>query len=129
MSKWTQFWDMHSGGGQKLDWSMIYIEAPKDEAEVIFQNLFGRNPHRVTCTCCGSDYSLNEDEAWVIGKGLKPGYTSGYVEGQSKYPGEAPLTLEQYLAKDDVKVVYAKDIPDSARQGSLRQSGYVWVDD
>lgn len=60
---WTQFWDMHSGGSQKLDWAQIFIEAPANEAKTIFYNRFGRNPERVTCTCCGGDYSISEDES------------------------------------------------------------------
>jgi len=52
--------DMHSGGGQKLEWSCIYIEAPEAEARVIFQNAFGRDPDNVTCNCCGQDYSVTE---------------------------------------------------------------------
>ena len=59
---WTQFWDMHSGGDLKEKWAMIYIEAPKEEAEIIFYNRFGHNPHRVTCTCCGGDYSISTKE-------------------------------------------------------------------
>lgn len=35
---WTEFWDMHSGGGQKEKWAKIYIEAPEEEARVIFYN-------------------------------------------------------------------------------------------
>lgn len=27
---WTHFMDMHSGGGQKLDWPHIFIEAPEE---------------------------------------------------------------------------------------------------
>lgn len=57
---WTHFHDMHSGGSQKLQWGHIYIEAPEQEARVIFYNRFGRNPERVTCTCCGEDYSISE---------------------------------------------------------------------
>lgn len=57
---WTHFHDMHSGGGQKLDWAHIFIEAPEAEAKVIFYKRFGRNPERVTCTCCGEDYSISE---------------------------------------------------------------------
>jgi len=56
---WTQFWDMHSGGGQKEKWAYIYIEAKEDEAKIIFYNRFGHNPERVTCTCCGDDYSIS----------------------------------------------------------------------
>jgi hypothetical protein len=60
---WTQFWDMHSGGGCKEPpFEKIYIEAPESEARVIFYNRFGHNPERVTCTCCGEDYSTSEHE-------------------------------------------------------------------
>lgn len=59
---WTTFWDMHSGGRQKLQWAKIYIEAPEDEAKCVFYNRFGRNPERVTCTCCGEDYSISSDD-------------------------------------------------------------------
>lgn len=62
-TKWTQFWDMHSGGGTKEKWSQIYIEAPQEEAKVIFYNRFGHNPDRVSCTCCGNDYSVSEDDS------------------------------------------------------------------
>lgn len=60
---WTQFWDMHSGGGQKQEWSKIYIEAPEEEAKSIFYARFGDNPERVSCTCCGEDYSITEGES------------------------------------------------------------------
>lgn len=59
---WTHFWDMHSGGGLKEKWAHIYIEAPEDEARVIFYNRFGHSPDRVSCTCCGNDYSVSEEE-------------------------------------------------------------------
>jgi hypothetical protein len=57
---WTHFWDMHSGGERKLDWNHIYIEAPINEAKAIFYARFGRSPDRVTCTCCGPDFSVSE---------------------------------------------------------------------
>jgi hypothetical protein len=57
---WTCFSDMHSGGRRKLDWQLIFIEAAQPEAEIIFQNAFGRSPNRVTCTCCGPDYAASE---------------------------------------------------------------------
>jgi hypothetical protein len=59
---WTEFIDMHSGGGQKEGFSHCFIEAPENEAKVIFYNRFGHNPERVTCTCCGGDYSIIEYE-------------------------------------------------------------------
>lgn len=60
---WTHFWDMNSGGGSKESQSHIYIEAPETEAKVIFYNRFGHSPERVSCTCCGEDYSISEDES------------------------------------------------------------------
>lgn len=72
---WTQFWDMHSGGGQKLEWDKIYIEAPEEEAKSIFFARFGNNPERVSCTCCGDDYSITEyetlEEASAFHRGLR----------------------------------------------------------
>jgi len=59
---WTHFWDMHSGGGLKEPWQHIYIEAPMEQAKSVFYNRFGHNPDRVTCTCCGNDYSISEEE-------------------------------------------------------------------
>lgn len=108
---WTRFMDMHSGGGTKEPpYEYIYIEAPENEAKVIFYNRFGHNPERVSCTCCGDDYSISEEksleqatayerncdssyfrpdgtecdqnEAWVSGKGTKKGYWFGYIERQ-----------------------------------------------
>lgn len=60
-SVWTQFHDMHSGGGLKEPpYGRIYIEASENEARAIFYNRFGHNPDRVSCTCCGEDYSISE---------------------------------------------------------------------
>ena len=64
MTDWTLFWDMSSGGSTKEHpYEHIYIEAPKDEAKVIFYNRFGHNPERVSCTCCGEDYSISSGES------------------------------------------------------------------
>lgn len=61
---WTRFMDMHSGGGLKEPpYDKILIQASQDEAEVIFYNRFGHNPNRVTCTCCGEDYSISDGES------------------------------------------------------------------
>ena len=58
---WTRFMDMHSGGGRKEKWDKILIEAPEEEARVIFYNRFGHSSERVSCTCCGEDYSVSSD--------------------------------------------------------------------
>ena len=145
---WTRFMDMHSGGGQKLDWSHIYIEAPQKEAEVIFQNRFGRNPNRVTCTCCGEDYSISEEEdleqataherqcsysyftkehimvprdaVFERGKGCINGAYGKYVEVSGS------TSLEDYEKQANVLVIHADEIEPSQRIGSLEPEGYVW---
>lgn len=130
---WTQFMDMHSGGGQKLDWAYIYIEAPIDEAAVIFQNLFDRNPYRVTCTCCGDDYSLSEsktlEQATAYNRHCNY-VKGGYVEGQQpddKY-GPAPkyVPFEEYIARKGIKIVRASEITPAQRKGELSREGYHW---
>lgn len=104
---WTHFHDMHSGGGQKLAWGHLFIEAPKDEARSVFYARFGRSPDRVTCTCCGADYSLTEsptlERATGYNRGLRrletPKASRGrYVRVDDPYfhehyylePGEEP---------------------------------------
>jgi hypothetical protein len=128
--KWTQFWDMSSGGGQKLDWGLIFIEAPLDQAVRVFQNRFGRNPYRVTCTCCGADYSVDEanslEEATAYfrkcewrGKGydLSTGIPlAKYLSDGAEYKG-IPL------------VIRAEEIKSEELQGELRREGYVWAED
>jgi hypothetical protein len=154
---WTKFWDMHSGGGQKAKWAMIYIEAPETEAKTIFYNRFGHNPDRVSCTCCGSDYSISESEsledltgyhrgcdyayinkktgkeipeseAFISGKGVKRGYIGRYVERPNeKYTFKSYVTLEDYEKQPDVLVIRAAEIKASEREGEVPDEGYVWV--
>lgn len=158
MSKWTQFHDMHSGGGLKeKPYGYIYIEAPKEEAKVIFYNRFGHNPSRVSCTCCGDDYSITESDslaeasgfergcayvyrnkkgeivpenlAWKSGVGLLKGCTGGYEDiPNTKYKFRDYEPLEKYLKREDVLVIYSKDIKKSERIGDVPQQGYVWQD-
>lgn len=149
MSKWTLFWDMHSGGGTKeKDYDKIYIEAPETEAEVIFYNRFGHSPRRVSCTRCGDHYSISEEEsleqlsafhrgcdgsyvnekgekvseeeAWVFRGGVKPGYSYKYFETSNSIP------LEKYLKQNEVLVIYDIDINDNERVGEVPEQGYVW---
>ena len=156
---WTQFMDMHSGGGTKEPpYQYIYIEAPEEEAKIIFYNRFGHNPERVTCTCCGDDYSITEsdtleratayergcdyayyrhdgtecdkDEAWKIGKGLAKGYKSGYAERASKtaFSWNKFCSLKDYKKKKDVLIIPAHKIKKEERKGTIPSQGYVWVD-
>lgn len=101
--KATRFNDMHSGGGLKEDFDEVIIEAPADEAAIIFYNRFGHNPHRVSCTCCGTDYWLTEYDS-----------------------------LEAACNKTDknekVLIIKASSIKDEERIGRLPEQGYVWKD-
>lgn len=156
---WTQFWDMHSGGGCKEPpYEKIYIEAPQDEAELVFYNRFGHNPSRVTCTCCGEDYSMSESEtlaeASAYHRGCysfqrktynkdKGGWDHRYVEEPEAKAMKVPrgyelrkagfssdkyMTVEQYEQQESVLVIHADDIEPHERRGSLPTQGYVWLD-
>jgi hypothetical protein len=135
-TKWTVFWDMHSGGGLKEgDYDRIYIEAPEEEAKVIFYNRFGHNPERVTCTCCGDDYSISEydslAEASAYHRNCAWSYEDDtYVEApERRYRKDRPLiSVEEYCAKNSVLVVRAEAIPQEQREGSVPEQGYVWVE-
>lgn len=126
---WTRFMDMHSGGGSKEDHEYIYIEAPESEARVIFYNRFGHNADRVSCTCCGSDYSVTDGADLARLTAFDRGCDfdgKAYVERPSKYH-ETVTPLDQYLAQDDVLVIRAKDIKDDERVGEVPTQGFVYI--
>lgn len=134
MSKWTRFMDMHSGGDAKTKFDKWYIEAPLEQAKVIFYNLSGRNPDQVTCTCCGDDYSYSESNSLHQATAYDRGCAySAKLHRYLNRPAKKSTwpkpyeTLEDYLKRPDIKVVYAKDIKPAHRIGTIPQSGYVWV--
>lgn len=151
---WTHFWDMHSGGSQKVDWGHIFIEAPQAEAELVFYNRFGRNPNRVTCTCCGPDYSISEsdtlEQATAYNRGCAWVYTNSdgeridedewytlpldkrgdgkYVEEQGKkFTFSTYRTLDEYIASGGACIIRASEIDPDERTGDLPEEGYVWM--
>jgi hypothetical protein len=132
-NKWTRFWDMNSGGRQKEKWDMIYIEASREIAERVFYARFGHNPNRVTCTCCGSDYSIDEEASLEEATGYQRGCKwsdkkSCYVEEQNdKSYARKYQTLESYL-KDNkgVLIIYASDIKENETIYDPPEEGYVW---
>lgn len=104
----TQFFDMHSGGGTKVEpYEVIVIEAPEVEAISIFYSRFGRNPHRVTCTCCGEDYAVSEHES------LDDCY---HWHAFSEEREDAERLL-----------ISADEIEDHERYTDVPEEGYVWV--
>jgi len=111
---WTHFYDMHSGGGTKeAPYEHIYIEG--DNAVGVFYARFGHHPHRITCTCCGGDYSISSNES---------------LEELTRYHRKYDrLTLEQFLAHDDVLVIRNEDITAEERSHSADSvGGWQWVD-
>lgn len=131
MSKVTQFWDMHSGGGTKVPpYEKIYIEAPEEEAIRVFYARFGRNPNRVTCTCCGRDYAIEEcdDIAQATAFHRNCDYEGErYVERQREEWSGKYMTVEQYFKQRDVLFISAAEIKEEERSGpDPEPEGYVW---
>jgi len=118
---WTHFYDMHSGGGRKASHEHIYIEAPKEEATRVFYARFGHNPNRVSCTCCGEDYSISDDETFAD--------LTHYQRNRARWnKPEDLMTIDEYIAQDDVLVIGALEISDEERTGDdPPEEGYVWV--
>jgi hypothetical protein len=131
MVVWTHFDDMHSGGKCKEEpYERIYIEAPEKEACVIFYNRFHHSPNRVSCTCCGEDYSTDEYETLEQATGYHRGcaHKGGkYVEEPDKYAKKV-IKLSTYCKQKNVLVIRSKDIKASERVGDIPRQGYVWCD-
>jgi len=118
---WTEFWDMHSGGGQKEKFSQCFIEASYDEAKSVFYSRFGHNPERITCTCCGEDYSISEYK--TLEEATK------YHRGDDGYnKTKKVMSLEDFIKQDNIMVIYAKDITAEELKTDVPEQGYVWVD-
>lgn len=149
VNMWTKFWDMNSGGGTKEQWSLIFIEAPEEEAIAVFYNRFGHDPNRVTCACCGSDYSISEEESLteITGyhrnaisaspkDGRKKGHgyfdrvediPDGWEQSSYKRYRTEVTSLEDFINDDDVKVIFAEGISDDERDAYIPESGWVYL--
>lgn len=99
---WTLFWDMHSGGRQKLEWEKIYIEAEDETACRVFAAKFGRQADNITCYCCGDDYAVHEYPSLEEATEYHRGVTSNNIK---KF-----IKLEDYIVDPSVKVVYREEI-------------------
>lgn len=129
---WTQFMDMHSGGSLKEKAQYIYIEAPEAEAVVIFYNRFGHNPNRITCMCCGNDYSITESATLEEATGYERGRY--YNEKTHSYEDKPDTdryrssyqSLEQYLKGGSI-FIRQDEIKPEERTGKVPQQGFVWV--
>lgn len=129
----TQFMDMHSWGSLKEKQQYIYIEAPQEEAELIFYNRFWHNPNRVSCTCCGNDYSISESETLEQASAYER--WCRYDNKSNKYVDEKdPKWYRDYISLDIYKwfksiiIIYEKDIKPEERVWTLPEQGYVYID-
>lgn len=138
---WTRFMDMHSGGGLKEGtFNRIYIQAPVEEAKIIFYNRFGHDPERVSCTCCGEDYSVGSYDADSVFQSLEQatswdrgtahdddGNVREYADdSEYRIKSDKYITLTDYMLKDDVLFVNASQIKPSERVGTIPETGWVW---
>jgi len=127
--------DMHSGGSSKeYPHQYIYIEAPLDEAKIIFFNRFGHNPDRVSCTCCGPDYSIGESNTLEDATGYERNCEfnkedTGYIEEERKgrYHSGKYITVSEYCLDESVLIIREDGISDDEREGDIPEEGYVWV--
>lgn len=126
---WTHFWDMHSGGDLKQPpYHHIYIEAAKDEACTIFYNRFNHNPYRVSCTCCGEDYSVDQYDTLEEATAHQRACTWSEQLKIWEEKGPCHQTVHEYTQHTDVLIIQAIEISSSERLGSVPEQGYVWVD-
>jgi len=123
--KWVEFHDMCSGGRAKEVYSHIYIEAD-DEADAcrVFYHHFGHSASRVTCTCCGEDYSVTEYEslhdATAFDRNCKWDQVAGeYVDEQDPTSTRRYIPLDTYLALPNVLVLRDADIPAAEHIGDV----------
>lgn len=98
---WTEFSDRHSGGGGNMTQERIYIEAEELEAKRVFFARFDEDPDGVNCYCCGSNYSVYEHET--------------LEEATDCDRDRRGLTLSEFIARDDVAVIYSTDITPEER--------------
>lgn len=101
------------------------------EARVIFYNRFGHNPSRVSCPCCGANYSATESP--TLREATAYNRHCAYDRQAARYC-EAPsgdwthIPLRAYLRRNNILVMRAKDIDPRWRKGDVPDQGYAWRD-
>lgn len=135
---WTQFYDMSSGGSQKLQWHKIYIEAPEAEAKSVFYARLGRNPDHVTCNCCGSDYSITEsatlEQATAYDRNCDyDDAAREWVERQGgRFTSGEYMTLDAWRARfsdcasPECLLVFSSEIKPEERAAEVPKEGRAW---
>lgn len=132
---WTRFMDMYSGSNLKEQWQYIYIELPKDKATVYFYNRFGHNPERVSCPCCGEDYSISEHETLEQATAYerrcvynKDNWKYEEKPVDESYRGDNYTSLADYETSKGVLIIRKELILPEMLEGEVPEQGYVWRD-
>ena len=100
------FHDMSSGGYDKTAYKLILIEAESEkEAVSVFYSRFNFNPNRVTCSCCGEDYSISRRESI-----------------------EDAFIFFDSPRYDSRLIIKADEIDNNEKNLDVPRQGYVWVD-
>lgn len=118
----THFHDMHSGGELKTKYGHIFVEASKSQAVEFFNSWFDRDPHHVTCSCCGADFSVTKYQSLRYAtaylrncqfKEVDREQGGGhYIEAPKTIGGEEleHLSVEEYLDHEDVAFFSSEDV-------------------
>lgn len=93
----TRFMDMCSGGIKVKPYHYILIEMPYDDTVRYFEKRFDRDPHNVTCDCCGEDYSVDEYDT----------IEAATEYDRRDYTTKGLQTVADYCARKDVLVIRA----------------------
>jgi hypothetical protein len=107
---WTSFEDSHSGGDVKItidgvDIEFIYIEAPEKEAREVFDRAFSKYnafSYGESCDCCTPDFHVEVHETL--------GGASASERGCDGRARAIYQTVDEYIARKDVRVITAADI-------------------
>lgn len=95
-NNWTSFWDMHSGGGTKTPYEMIFIEADEEEAIKIFKDKFDQDPTDTACSCCGQNFSIDSYKSLEEATEFH----------RQNYTTKGLISIEAYSKKDSVLIMY-----------------------
>lgn len=109
----TSFWDMHTRGYSKTDFDLWIIEAAEDEARSVFYARTGRNPDAVSCTCCGQDFCVteeqNDDETFSTADEVRDLHVQ-----------------KKYHKLEEICIIRHHEIEDEDRHLDIPVQGFVW---
>lgn len=121
---WTHFYDMSSGGSEKLDWQHIFAELPEQLAIGWFMKEFDRDPRNVTCDCCGPDYAIHEYASLKEATAFQRNCRAAILVDQAR------LRVIMQTGSPAQRAIYRKTPPSLGRcymeKGDPLPSGWQW---